>query len=301
VPGSVQTDPFAGRGVLSSLFLVLSVVLAAWSCRPPSPEPQRYELSGQILAVRSDEGEVLIKHGDIKSFMPGMTMPFKVRDRALLTGKAPGDLVTAQLMVGTNEAWLATLDKTGTAPLEEAAATLPAASFVTPFTPGDEVAAPPLTDDAGGTLSLADWRGSAVVVTFIYTRCPLPQFCPLMDRRFAEIQRLIKHDDALRTRTRLLSISFDPAADTPAVLKQHAAKLGADPSIWRFATAPAEVVDRMAATFGVNVIRENDGTITHNLRTVVIDPRGRVAETYARDDWTPADVVAVVRTALDTR
>jgi protein SCO1 len=286
--------------VRSCLFLSLLVLFSSWSCGPTEERARQYELSGQVLAVRPDTDEVLIKHGDIKNFMPGMTMPFKVRDRALLHGRRPGDLVTAQLMVEANAAWLTTLEKTGYAPLAEAAS-IPAASFITPLAVGDEVPSTTLTDHEGKALALTDWRGSVVVVTFVYTRCPLPQFCPLLDRRFTEIQRGAQADERLRSRTRLLSVSFDPKSDTPAVLRAHMDKLGADPSVWRYATAPADVVDRFAATFGVNVIREEDGTITHNLRTAVVDENGRIVRLFGSEAWTADEVLATLRGAVATR
>ena len=275
--------------------LVLALLLQG--CSPPPVTPRQYELQGQILAIRPEQNEVLIKHGDIKGFMPGMTMPFQVRDKAILEGRAPGDLVTASLMVADSEAWIASLVKTGEAPLAETA-TMPAASFVTPLKPGDLAPDTGLVDDTGTPWSLADWSGSAVAVTFIYVRCPLPQFCPLLDRRFAEVQRLIAGDAGLRGRARLLSVSFDPDADTPARLQAHAEKLQADPAIWRFATAPREVVDRFAATFGVNVIREQDSTITHNMRTAVIGPDRRVVRIHDGSDWTPAQIADDLRRAL---
>jgi protein SCO1/2 len=256
-----------------------------------SDETRQYELKGQILAVRPEQREVLIKHGDIQNFMPGMTMPFKVRDAALLEDKSPGDLVTAQLVVANTEAWLAAIEKTGAAPLEEPAAAIPPAAFVRPLIPGDHVPATALQDAMGGRRSLDDWRGFGVLVTFTYVRCPLPQFCPLMDRRFAAIQHAVAADARLAGKIRLLSVSFDPAHDTPAALHAHATRLGADPDVWRFATAPPDVVDRFAARFGVNVIREADGTITHNLRTAAIAPDGRVVKIYDGSDWTPEQVV----------
>lgn len=253
-----------------------------------------YELHGQILAIQTGTGEVLIKHGDIKGFMPGMTMPFKVRDTALLAGKSPGDLVTARLMVGRNEAWLAAIDKTGTAPLQEDAA-IPPAAFVTPLAPGDPVPVTALTDSASRPLSLPDWKGRPFVVTFIYVRCPLPQFCPLLARRFREIQDAIATDGRLADQARLLSVSFDPDFDTPEALAAHARTVGADPAIWHFATAPPSVVDRFAATFGVNVIREADRTITHNMRTAVVGSDGRVVSIYDGSDWTVSQLLHDLR------
>jgi protein SCO1 len=274
-------------------------LLAAAGCAA-APEARPYELQGQILAIRPEPQELLIEHGDIVGFMPGMTMPFKVRDERLLSSKAPGDLIRARLMVGRDEAWLATLEKTGTAPLEEAAA-FPAASFVTPLKAGDPVPDATLTDQGGTPLTISAWRDSAVVVTFSYIRCPLPQFCPLMDRRFAEVQRAVREDPVLNGRVHLLSVSFDPRNDTPEAMTAHAARAGAEPSVWRFATAAPEVVDRFAAAFGVNVIREPDGTITHNLRTAVIAPGGRVVSVHDDGDWTAAQVVAELRAAFSPR
>jgi protein SCO1 len=278
------------------VFVGLAIALLS-ACTPSSQTPRQYQLEGQILAVRPEDDQVLIKHGDIEGFMPGMTMPFKVRDARLLADRAPGDLVKAQLMVTDTDAWLAALDKTGSAPLTEAA-TMPPAAFITPLEAGDAVPDTALIGQDETSLSLADWRGSAVAITFIYVRCPLPQFCPLLDRRFADVQRAIAADDTLRGRARLLSVSFDPDADTPARLRAHAARLKADEQIWQFATAPRDVVDRFAAQFGVNVIREADTTITHNMRTTVIGPDGRVVSVRDGGAWTAGDIVGDLRQAL---
>jgi protein SCO1/2 len=259
---------------------------------------RRYELVGQVLAVRPDTGELLIKHEDIKNFMPGMTMPFKVKDRAAFDRAAAGDLVKATLAVSGTDAWLETLHVTGSLPLADTAS-VPPASFVTPVRPGDEPPDTELTDQRGEPVSLPAWRGSAVAVTFIYLRCPLPQYCPLLDRRFVEVQRAVHNEPALRERSRLLSVSFDPEADTPARMRAHAERLGADPRYWRFATAPREVIERFAAAFGVNVIREADGTITHNMRTAVIAPNGRVTHVFDGTDWAADDVVQAMRAALE--
>jgi protein SCO1/2 len=187
----------------------------------------------------------------------------------------------------------------GSAPLpDDAPDKIPVAAGITPLKPGDAVPATSLLDQDLRQVSLANWKGSAVAVTFIYTRCPLPQYCPLLDRRFAEVQQAIAGDPALRGHTQLLSVSFDPANDQAAVLSAHAKKLGADPAIWRFATAPEDVVDRFAATFGVNVIREKDGTITHNLRTAVIDRSGLVVALHDDNSWTAAQLVDELTRAL---
>lgn len=281
--------------------IVLPALLLAISCSR-TPPPPSYQLVGQVLAVRVETSEILVKHEDIKGFMPAMTMPYRVKDAALLKDRAAGDLITATLVVEPELAWLSAITKTGSAPLPEDAPTkIPAAAGVQLLKPGDTVPNAPLIDQDDQPLALSTWRGSAVVVTFIYTRCPLPQYCPLLDRRFAEIQTLAGADPALRGKVRLLSISFDPANDRAAILRAHAAKTGADPAVWRFATAPEAIVDRLAATFGVNVIREKDGTITHNLRTAVVDAGGRVVSIHDSNAWSAAAIVDELKAAVLAR
>jgi len=279
---------------------IAALTCAALAGCARQPEIRTYELSGQILVVRAETQEVLIRHGDIVGFMPGMTMPFKVRDAKLLEGRAAGDLVEATLSVAPESAWLSTLVPTGRAPLpSDAPATIPAAAGVRVLAPGDDVPETALLAASGGTLRLTESHGRAIALTFIYTRCPLPDFCPLMDRRFAEVQRRAAADSTLAGRVSLVSVSFDPGTDTPARLAEHAAALGADPSVWQFATIDdAAQVDRFAATFGVNVIRESDGTITHNLRTFVLAPSGAVVSVRDGTQWGADDLLADLRAAL---
>ncbi|HEX4914604.1 MAG TPA: SCO family protein [Vicinamibacterales bacterium] len=264
------------------------------------PDARTYELTGQILVVKPETNEVLVKHEDIPGFMPAMTMPYVVKDPQLLAGRAAGDLITATLKVEPDLAHLTRITKTGSAPLpDDARTTIPAAAGVELLKPGDTVPDTPLIDQDGRTIALPDFAGSATALTFIYTRCPLPQYCPLMDRRFAEVQELAAKDASLTGKVRLLSVSFDPKFDRAAVLRQHAATLRANPAVWTFATAEEAVVDRFAARFGVNVIRESNDTITHNLRTAVIAPSGRITALLDSNAWTAADLVRELQAARD--
>jgi protein SCO1 len=279
------------------LIIALALGLAAACSR--EPDARTYQLTGQILVVKPETNEVLVKHEDIPGFMPAMTMPYLVNDASLLTDRVAGDLITATLVVGTERAHLSSITKTGSAPLpDDARTTIPAAAGVTLLKPGDTVPDTVLTDQDGTRLSLRDFRGSAVAVSFIYTRCPLPQFCPLIDRRFGEVQKLAAADAALSGKVKLLSVSFDPEFDRAEVLRAHAAKVGADPKVWKFATADEAIVDRLAAEFGINVIREQDGTITHNLRTAVIDPSGRLVRILDNNEWTAVELADALRNAV---
>lgn len=278
---------------------LLSVAVALATGCTRAPEAKTYTLKGQILAVQSDTHQLLVKHDDIPGFMPAMTMAYGVKDGALLKDRQPGELISATLMVSTEAAWLSAITSLGSAPLpDDAPDKIPVAAGVDLLKSGDTAPTTSLAGENGKPVSLAEWKGSAVAVTFIYTRCPLPQYCPLLDRRFAEVQHAVAEDAGLRGRTHLLSVSFDPANDRASILRAHAKKLGADSNVWRFATAPEDIVDRFAATFGVNVIRERDGTITHNLRTAVIDPSGRVVALHDDHGWTVAQLVDELTRAL---
>lgn len=254
-----------------------------------APAPRVYVLRGQVLDVRPERSEIMIRHQDIPNFMPAMTMPFQVEDDALLIGKMPGDLVTATLVVEEVRAYLSTVEVTGHADLETAPET-PAITFANLLSLGDTVPDDPMIDADGSAWSLSALRGHRVALTFVYTRCPLPDFCPLMDRNFAAVQ------DAIRTTpwmadVQLVSVSIDPGFDTPAVLRAHADGLEADPAIWHFVTT-GEIAD-FTARFGVTAAQDPVDALqlVHNLRTAVVDPAGRLVTVRNGNAWTPADLI----------
>ena len=256
-------------------------------------------LQGQILSLDPAKKIAQIKHEEITGFMPAMTMPYEVRDAKLLEGLSPGDLVTANLVVESNAAYLKTITKTGTAPLPETPPDAPAPTASAGFEllkPGEEVPAGQFVDQDGRARDLKSFAGRPVVVTFMYTKCPMPTFCPLLDRNFAAIQKSLQTDPAvasLKDKVQLVSVSFDPITDTPPVLKEHAARLKADPRIWTCLTGDRDDIDRFAARFGVQVARNVDNPldITHNLRTSIIDASGKLVSTYVGNEWTPEQVL----------
>ena len=282
------------RSVAGTLLFPL-VTVAATSCSAPAA--REYQLNGQVLAVDASRQEVTIRHDDIPQFMPGMTMPFKVGDAALLEGRTPGELVTATLIVNDTQAHLSAITRTGFAALPDAVG-LPAAVRQ----PGEQVADATFVNQLGRERRLADWRGRVVAVTFMYTRCPLPNFCPVMDRNFQAVQEQVRADPALQGSVGLLSVTVDPRHDTPAVLASHAEGLNADPAVWEFLTSPRDG-RAFAAQFGVSTIetQPEDQEIVHNLRTAVIDANGRLVIVLAGSEWNPADLVTALRHAREGR
>ena len=257
------------RRLPSYLCALLALCLTACS-RPPA-----YDLRGQIVVIDPSRQELTIKHDDIKGFMPGMTMAFKVREGLMMSGKAVGDLVTATLVIEESQGYLTRVDVTGHAPLTEPPPTTPASEMVMP---GAEVANVRLVNQDGAPGDLSGWRGQALAVTFIYTRCPMPDFCPLLDRQFAAVQQEIASSPDLAGRVHLLSVTIDPVDDTPPILLEHARRVGARPELWTFATGePAELAP-LGAQLGMSILppEPSSSAIIHNLRTAVIDPTGKL-------------------------
>jgi protein SCO1/2 len=282
--------------MLRKVIPIIALCVVAAACGDKS---QQYPVQGQIIAVSADHRQLTIDHKDIPNFMPAMTMAYYVKEPHDLDGIAPGDLATATLVVKGSEVFLTDIKKTGHAALPPNARPVKAMDVMAP---GDTVPDDVLIDQTGAPRKLSDWRGKALAVTFIYTRCPLPDFCPLMDRNFAAVQKIIASDPALKDRVHLVSISFDPRHDTPAVLESHAKGLRADPALWTLLTGAPDAVDHVGERFGVSVIHEQDPgqTITHNLRTEVVDPKGRVTTIYSGNEWTVDQMIDALKHALES-
>ena len=281
------------RSLAHALSLLLPLAAA---CSQPEP-PRQYELTGQILAVGEGKAELTVRHEDIEGLMPGMTMTFPVEPASLMEGRVPGELITATLEVSDSQGRLVAITHVGEAPLPENANQIAMASGL--LNVGDEVPDAAFIDQQDARRSFDEWRGSLTLVTFIYTRCPLPTYCPLMDQNFATIQEAVAEDPALAGQVKLVSITFDPAHDTPEVLAAHAARRRADPDVWTFLTGDQATIDRFAGRFGVGVLRQAEAAeIQHNLRTTLIGRDGRVLKVYSGSDWTPGAVLADLRAAL---
>ena len=278
--------------------LTCPVTILLALCTVACSRSREYELRGQVLAVNAARQEITVKHEDIRGFMPAMTMPFRVENAREIEGRRPGELVRATLVVETNDAYLKNVERTGEAPLTSAYLSPSSAVLLAP---GEAVAELAFIDQRGQSHRLSEFRGRILAVTFIYTRCPIPDFCPLMDRHFASVQQTLAADDGLRIKVHLLSVSFDPEFDSPPVLAKHAARAGADPSTWSFVTGDREDVDTFAAQFGVSVMRGDASAqeILHNLRTAIIDERGRLVRVFTGNDWQPSQLVAELRATRD--
>jgi protein SCO1/2 len=278
-----------------------SVLLAALFFAASCSTEKTYEMRGQILGVNRDKMEILVKHGDIPGLMPAMTMPWKVRTANMLDNIGPGDLIASEIVVEDSQGVITKITKLGTAKPDApppAGATPPGVRYLAP---GDVVPNQAFVDQDGRARDFNAIRGDrAMAITFIYTKCPIPTFCPAMDRQFAEAQALLR-DKRLEGKAALLSVSFDPKNDTPPVLTAHARKLGADPKVWTFVTGDRDAIDRFASSLLLTLVRgeaANPDEIGHTLRTTVVDRNGKIARSYSGADWTPAELVAELQRLL---
>jgi protein SCO1/2 len=285
--------------------LLLPLVLAtmAPACRrdaaPAGAAGQRHPIRGEVVAVDVAGRSVTLAHEEIPGFMPAMTMPFVVleREQALLATMAPGDTLTAELVVADSRYWLEqVVVAKPSVPVPAAASPAPVARAPEP---GDALPDVALVDQDGKALRLAEYRGRAFALTFVFTRCPMPEFCPFLMQGFARAHERLLADPALAKRTALLTVSFDVEHDTPSVLLAYGRpfqKTKPPFSHWRLATGRLEEVRRLAEAVGLE-FREEDRSFTHNLRTAVVGPDGRLRRLFRGNDWEPAALVAELRAA----
>jgi len=286
-----------------TLTAVLSVV-ALHQRNHPSPMAiagaRTFEVHGRIRSVDASNKTVRITHEEIPDYMPAMTMPFPVKNAALLTGLAAGDSVQFELAVTDDDSWIARIEKLQSdTSVESVKAEQTALSLqdreAERVQIGEIVPDFKLTDQNGRVIHLNDFRGKAVVLTFIYTRCPLPNFCPLMSKNFSQLEERLSAE--FSNRYQLLSVSMDPDFDTPEVLKEYAARYNASSRDWSFATGDSEQIKFVAGLIGLYYVKEN-GLISHDLRTALIGPDGRLVHLWKSNVWTPYEVQRMVREAL---
>jgi protein SCO1/2 len=280
------------RVAVASIFMLLVVSLA---CRP-----KRYLLQGEVVAKSVAAGEVTVKHGDIPGFMMAMAMPYRIKNPAIVQELQPGDKIAAVVVVGSDRSdyWLEDVritDESGRGQQRPAAGTRM-------LMPGARVPDVALLNQDGRTIHLSDFRGKALLITFIYTRCPMPDFCPRLSSQFAQIHNELKKNPVDYGKTHLLTISFDPKHDSPTVLRKYGLSyLGGDASgfsHWDFASANAGKLQPLAEAFGLQ-LEEKDDQIVHTMNIVLVAPDGTMSKFWSTD-WTWRDLLESLQSAEQT-
>lgn len=261
-----------------------------------------HPMRGLVRVVRPAEGTLMIEHEDVPGYMPSMTMPFSVREPEDLEGVNAGDAIAFEFVVSGFESWIRAIR-----PIEASTLKLPepreAPVPTNPQAPrlreGDRMPSFELVDQRSRRIDRQTFEGKAVILTFIFTRCPVPDFCPLMASRFEELEKEIKKDPGRAEKVRLLSISFDPEHDTPEVLARYAAEHTRDGDFWRFATGSPEEVAKLTHAFSVYTQAEG-GTINHGLCTALAGPDGTIRKLWRGNGWKPGEVLEELADCLDS-
>lgn len=268
---------------------------------PAQPVPtQTFQVRGQIRGLDIEHQVMRIAHEEIPDYMPAMTMPLPVKDPALFKGLSKGDRVQFELAVTEDDSWISRIQKIlPENPAAVANLATNADDIRTNETErvqiGETVPDFKLVDQDGKDFRLSDLRGKAVVLTFIYTRCPLPNFCPLMSKNFADLEKRLSKE--FPNQYQLLSITMDPGFDRPEVLKEYAARYDANPKNWSFATGDPQQIQFIAGLMGLYYAWEG-GLISHDLRTALIGPDGRLVHIWKSNVWTPYEVQRFVAELL---
>lgn len=256
-----------------------------------------FQVKGVIVSVKPGEKTVNIKHEAIPDYMPGMTMPFDVKNTNELVGLAAGDAVTFRLTVTDTDGWIDQIAKvlTVTNP-PNASPPVITLQNVGRLQVGDILPEYHLTNQLGQAISTSQFRGQALAITFLFTRCPFPTFCPRMSNNFEEAQRALLANSDGPKNWHLLTISFDPEFDRPEVLKTYAESHHYNPEHWTYATGSLADITTLGDQFGLIFQREN-GSISHNLRTIVLDASGKVQKVFEGNEWKSDALVAELTTA----
>ena len=276
----------------SILVLAFLVAVAVSSCQR-TPE-RRFELNGKVVAVDKSQHQVTLKHEAIKGFMDAMTMPFDVKDDHALAELAPGQTVRATLVVQEDRSWIEGLTISKTESQVE-----PTGNSVDLHSmpkPGTEVPDFSLLNQDNKRIHLGQYRGQYLLLTFVYTRCPLPDYCPRTSSNFAAIHDSLRSMPSSGPKTHLLTVSFDMEHDTPSVLREYGARYMRPAAFdeWEFATGTPEEIKNITAFFGLSYWQES-GTIAHFLRTALIGPDGRIVSVHAGSQWTPRDILTELK------
>jgi protein SCO1/2 len=262
---------------------------------PPAAPMQVFTVKGVIKELEPDGKTAIIRHEAIPGYMQAMTMPFEVRDTNLLRGLKAGDAISFELAVTPTEGWIQAVTKLDSAAPELAAQAAPppvlhASRALEPLDEGDRLPDYHFTNELGEAVRLSQFKGQVLAFTFFFTSCPFPDYCPRMTSNFKQAEIELEAMTNAPVHWHLLSISFDPAHDTPSRLAAYARAADYDKTHWSFLTGDDDQISGLADQIGENYWHEQ-ASIGHNLRTVVVDPTGHIRKIIPGNKWTVGQFV----------
>ncbi|MDB6057570.1 MAG: Redoxin domain protein [Verrucomicrobiales bacterium] len=274
------------------LLVVALIAIAICGCNKPVPaeHPKSYSVRGIVKEVEPANKTVTVQHEKIPGYMEAMTMPFDVKNTNELRGLKAGDRISFRMMVTTNDGWIEHIVKLSSGPEQmPSRSSIQAVRAIKSLEVGERVPDFHLTNELGQAVSLADYKGEAFAVTFIFTSCPFPTFCPRMTSNFSEVVKKIAERKDAPKNWQLLSVSFDPEHDRPDKLLQYAQAQHYDPQHWHFCSGSETEIAELCEAFDERYWHDV-GTISHNLRTAVIDANGRLKKIFEGNEWSPSEL-----------
>ena len=304
-----------GKNILLSVFAATGVLLVCGCDQKPSvttstgadTNREVFQVKGVVKELKPNGRTAVIAHEEVPNYMPAMTMDLDVKDKRELAGLNPGDAISFQMVVTKDDGWIENIRKlppatptnanqvitlnstnaTNVGPL-----TFRRSPIVEPLAIGDAIPDYKFTNQFGTPISLAQYKGQALGITFIFTRCPFPTFCPRMSQHFQRAQGLLKAKADAPRNWSFLSLSFDPAWDTPERLHRYANTYNLDTNHWQFAVGDLWTIDGFSEQVGMTFYRPTPTALPeHNLRTLVIDAQGRLQKIFVGNEWTPEEFV----------
>jgi protein SCO1/2 len=293
------------------IFLILALSLIAGCRQAPSPaaapttatQQKTFTIRGTV--VSTDATSVTLDAENVPGFMEAMTMPYKLKDPSVASELHPGDRITATVLADQDDGGFHNVVLDHIVVIAQARPDYkPAVQYHVP-TPGDEVPNFKLLNQSDRTIDFAQFKGKAVLITFIYTRCPLADFCPRMSHNFADIDKALATDPALYAKTHLISISFDPTYDTPKVLRSYGGAYTGQYTNekfahWDFAAPSEKELPAITQFFNVGVTPGDNKSLNHSVSTVLIGKDGKVAQWFPTNEWQPADVLTAIKKAANS-
>jgi protein SCO1 len=291
--GKIEMTRPIKSSIAGFIFATCASMLLA-SCKN---SPTTYTLTGRVISKQPATQQLIVDNDDIPGFMAAMTMPYTVKDPGGFQRVQPADVIRAAVIVDQpGKFWLEHLTVIGKA----AARAVDAGPAPQVLMIGDKVPDVPLLNQDGKTLHFGQFKGKVVLLTLIYTRCPFPDYCPLLSRQFATIQReLAKNPDDYK-KTHLISITLDPKFDQPPIMRAYGLPyLDHDPKgfdHWDFvSTTPADL-QKLTGSFGLAYTEQN-GQIDHSLNTILLAADGTVADMWPGNEWQTSEILDVMRHA----
>jgi protein SCO1 len=282
------------------LFLLCSIPGFGWA-------DKTYSASGLVLQVDTVHPSVVVSCREIPGYMEPMVMPFPVRDPKELGGLQPGTAIEFTLVVGQDSIYVENVRIRAYQTSEQDPSTARRLKLLNgiydskvpnPLEIGQRVPAFSLIDQSRQPVMLSQFRGKVVAINFVYTRCPLPNYCFRLSNNFGILQRRFKA--RMGKDLVFLTITFDPEHDTPEALTRYARIWNADLRGWHFLTGQTAEVKRICREFGVDFFPDED-LMAHSLHTAVIDRTGELAANLEGNQFSADQLGDLVQTILDRK